>query len=47
MTFHDRPIPLSGYFAALEAAGLAVEALREPTPNGRWPLFLQLRAVKL
>jgi SAM-dependent methyltransferase len=47
MTFHDRPIPLSGYFAALEAAGLAVEALREPTPNGRLPLFLQFRALKL
>jgi hypothetical protein len=38
---------LSGYFAALEAAGFAVEALREPSPDGRLPLFLQLRAVKL
>jgi SAM-dependent methyltransferase len=47
MTFHDRPIPLSGYFGALEDAGLAVEALREPTPDGRLPLFLQFRAAKV
>jgi len=46
MTFHDRPFPLSGYFGALERAGLAVDALREPSPDGRLPLFLQLRALK-
>ena len=33
MTFHDTHRPLSAYFAALEAAGLLVEALREPHPS--------------
>lgn len=58
VTFHSEHRPLEAYFAALEAAGLAVEALREPavpehgfrTPRGkRWqrlPLFLHLRARK-
>ena len=32
MTFHDTHRPLRDYFAALEAAGFLVEALREPTP---------------
>jgi SAM-dependent methyltransferase len=47
MTFHDRHRPLSAYFSALEAAGLLVEALREPAPADRTrPLFLLVRAVK-
>jgi SAM-dependent methyltransferase len=32
-TFHDMHRPLSAYFAAMEAAGLAVERLREPIPG--------------
>ena len=32
MTFHDVHHPLSAYFEAFEAAGLAVECLREPVP---------------
>jgi SAM-dependent methyltransferase len=32
-TFHDVHRPLSAYFAAIEAAGLAVERLREPIPG--------------
>jgi SAM-dependent methyltransferase len=56
VTFHSEHRPLEAYFAALEAAGLVVEALREPavpehgfrSPRGeRWqrlPLFLHLRA---
>jgi SAM-dependent methyltransferase len=32
-TFHDVHRPLSGYFKAIEAAGLAVERLREPIPG--------------
>lgn len=56
MTFTNRHRPLEAYFAALEAAGFLVEALREPTlpdhgmishASPRWkriPLFLHLRA---
>ncbi len=33
MRFHDAHRPLSGLFAALEQAGLVVEALREPVPD--------------
>ncbi|HJZ30490.1 MAG TPA: class I SAM-dependent methyltransferase [Hyphomicrobiaceae bacterium] len=56
MTFHSRHRPIESYFMALEAAGLVVEALREPrvpddavaSDSGRrWqrlPLFLHLRA---
>jgi SAM-dependent methyltransferase len=33
MTFHDIHRPLSAYTAALEGAGLVVEALREPVPD--------------
>jgi SAM-dependent methyltransferase len=40
MTFHDVHRPLSAYFAALEAAGLVVEALREPVPG---PELLEVR----
>jgi len=56
MTFHSRHRPLQAYFAALEAAGFLVEALREPAipehaieqnSSRRWqrlPLFLHVRA---
>jgi SAM-dependent methyltransferase len=56
MVFHSRHHPLSDYFAAMAAAGLAVEALREPpVPDSavmsaalrrrqRVPLFLHMRA---
>lgn len=56
MTFHSRHRPLEAYFAALQDAGLLVEALREPAipehaiesdNSRRWqrlPLFLQVRA---
>jgi SAM-dependent methyltransferase len=33
MTFLDRHLPLEAYFGALQAAGLVVEALREPRPD--------------
>jgi SAM-dependent methyltransferase len=33
MTFLDRHVPLEAYFLALHAAGLVVEALREPRPD--------------
>jgi SAM-dependent methyltransferase len=33
MTFHDMHRPLQDYAGALEAAGLAIEALREPVPD--------------
>jgi SAM-dependent methyltransferase len=33
MTFHDTHRPLSAYLGALEAAGLLVEAVREPVPG--------------
>jgi SAM-dependent methyltransferase len=56
MTFHSRHCPLEAYARALEAAGLAIEAIREPPVGGpaplsarsrRWlrvPLFLHIRA---
>jgi SAM-dependent methyltransferase len=56
MTLPGWCYPIEDYAIALEAAGLMIEALREPTPVGarpeleRWrrlPMFLQLRAVKL
>jgi SAM-dependent methyltransferase len=50
-TFEGAAYPLEDYVAALEAAGLAIEALREPADpaGGRWarmPMFLMWRAVK-
>jgi SAM-dependent methyltransferase len=59
MTFTSRHRPLSAYFAALQAAGFVIEALREPAlpehalsseVSLRWqriPLFLHLRARRL
>ena len=56
VTFHSQHRPLEAYFRALEEAGLAVEALREPAvpdhgfvsdASRRWqriPLFLHIRA---
>jgi SAM-dependent methyltransferase len=56
MTFHSRHRPIEAYFAALEEAGLLVEALRETNipdraltdeASRRWqrlPLFLHVRA---
>jgi SAM-dependent methyltransferase len=56
MTFHSMHRSLEAYFAAFEAAGLVVEALREPTvpeeafrsaAGARWqriPQFLHIRA---
>jgi SAM-dependent methyltransferase len=49
MTFESQHRPISAYFAALEAAGLVVDTLREPATEGheswsRLPLFLHLRA---
>jgi SAM-dependent methyltransferase len=50
MSFHSLHRPLEAYSAALEGAGLVIEALREvtvPDPDDRWsriPLFLHLRA---
>jgi len=51
MTFEAMHRPLQDYFAAMAAAGLATEAVREVRPgNGdlwdRVPLFLDARAVK-
>ena len=58
MTLHGQHRPLSAYFAALEEAGLLVEALREPgipenalssEASRRWqrlPLFLHVRALR-
>jgi SAM-dependent methyltransferase len=48
-TFEGSAYPLQDYVAALEAAGLAIEALREPADpaGGRWarvPMFLMWRA---
>jgi SAM-dependent methyltransferase len=48
-TFEGPAYPLQDYVAALEAAGLAIEALREPADpaGGRWarvPMFLMWRA---
>jgi SAM-dependent methyltransferase len=50
-TFEGPAFPLSDYAGALEAAGLAIEAIREPSDpaGGRWarvPMFLMWRAVK-
>ena len=52
--FVSRRFPLESYSRALESAGLAIEALREPPLPGaeshrraRVPLFLLWRAVKL
>lgn len=58
MTFHSRHHPLEAYSRALEAAGLGIEAMREPpaiaaSASGRsnqWmrvPLFLHLRALRI
>lgn len=52
MTFESQHRPISAYFDALAAAGLVVDALREPVTSGhdswsRLPLFLHLRARKL
>jgi hypothetical protein len=48
MTYEGTHRPLSAYFGALEAAGLVVEAVREPAkvrPDGsRHVDFLHLRA---
>jgi SAM-dependent methyltransferase len=41
ITFHDVHRPLGSYFGALEDAGMAVEALREPVPG---PDLLSRRA---
>lgn len=55
ITFHfvSRRFPLESYARALESAGLAIEAMREPPPpdverhrRTRVPLFLLWRAVK-
>lgn len=55
MTFDGMAHPMESYARALEAAGLLVEAIREPAPvggrlaGGRWarlPMFLLIRAVK-
>jgi hypothetical protein len=50
LTFHSEHRPLESYSRALEAAGLLIDAIREPkAPDGRWqriPLSLHLRAVK-
>jgi hypothetical protein len=34
MTFHSEHRPLESYARALEAAGLLIEAIREPKPPG-------------
>jgi SAM-dependent methyltransferase len=51
VTFYDRPIPLSRYAAALERAGLPVEALREPTPADdyvrEFPRAMRLRRIPI
>jgi SAM-dependent methyltransferase len=51
MTFELMHRPLQEYFAAMEAAGLLTEALREVRPHdgSRWdrvPMFLDVRAVR-
>ena len=50
-TFEGWCYPLEAYAGALEAAGLLIEAMREPADpdGGRWarvPMFLMWRAVK-
>lgn len=51
VTFYDRPIPLSRYAAALERAGLLIEALREPVPDDAYlretPRATRLRRVPI
>lgn len=52
MTFESQHRPIAAYFEAFEAAGLVVDALREPATKShdswsRVPLFLHLRARKL
>jgi SAM-dependent methyltransferase len=53
MNFTGWAYPLEGYFGALERAGFAVEAVREPRVDvdeghwGRIPLYLMWRALKL
>ena len=50
MDFSGWAYSLEDYFVAMERAGLAVEALREPAGEGRWsriPNFLMWRATKL
>ncbi len=50
MTFHSRHRTIEGFSRAMEAAGFAVDAIREVTeddPEDRWsrlPMFLHLRA---
>ena len=55
MTFRGWTYPLEEYVRAFESAGLRIDVLREPRPNGhperydRWldvPLFLALRLTK-
>lgn len=51
MTFESQHRPMSAFFDALGAAGLVVDAMREPATLGhaswsRLPLFLHLRARK-
>ncbi len=55
MVFDGRAYPLQSYASAFEAAGLLIEAIREPRPaqggvsDGQWsrlPMFLMLRALK-
>lgn len=49
MDFSGWAYTLGAYFGALEAAGFVVEAVREPSGDGRWariPTFLMWRAVK-
>jgi SAM-dependent methyltransferase len=47
LTFHDRQVSLERYSRALEAAGFAIDALREiPQRDAPVPLFLHLRAAK-
>ena len=53
ITFHGWCYPLEAYFQAFEAAGLLVEALREPVAleeedprHARVPLFLLIRATR-
>jgi hypothetical protein len=55
MTFRGWTHPLEDYMRAFESAGLRIDVVREPRPNGhperydRWldvPLFLALRAIK-